>query len=389
MTADRASKIGMLALVGVFLGVVAWLATRAPAVVRAPRPPPVVVSVSTVTRRDMERELSAVGTVQPLINVTVRPQIDGVLTKVLVHEGQQVERGQLLAEIDDRALAAAVAQARAEQARNVANLGIAELDRQRDENLLAEQAISRQAVEQQRAVTLQLKATIESNAAAARAAEIQQSYAHIESPVTGKVGMRRVDPGNLVHVGDAGGLFTVVQVDPTSVVFALPEPDLPRLQALLQHPDDTRVVALDRAGGTPLATGTLLAADNQVDAATGTVQVRALFANRQGLLWPGEFVTVRVRTGTDRQLLAVDSRAVQHGLDGEFVFRVRDEVAEAVPVTVLYEENSLAAIGVGLESGDQVVVDGQGQLKSGSPVRVVPSTSAANAITASHEPQPP
>jgi RND family efflux transporter MFP subunit len=286
-------------------------------------------------------------------------------------------------------LAAAVAQARAEQARNVANLGIAELDRQRDENLLAEQAISRQTVEQQRAVTLQLKATIQSNAAAARAAEITQSYAHIESPVTGKVGMRRVDPGNLVHANDAGGLFTVVQVDPISVVFALPEPDLPRLQALLQHPDDTRVVAVDRAGGTPLATGRLLAADNQVDAATGTIQVRALFANPQGLLWPGEFVTVRMRTGTDRESLTVDSRAVQHGLDGEFVFRVRNEVAEAVPVTVLYEENSLATIGVGLEAGDRVVVDGQGQLKSGSPVRVVPGTTAANAMAASHEPQPP
>ncbi len=359
------------------IGVAAWLTTRAPAVGREPRLHPVVVSVSTVMRRNVERELSAVGTVQPLINVTVRPQIDGVLTKVLVHEGQHVERGQLLAEIDDRALAAAVAQARAEQARNVANLGIAELDRQRDENLLAEQAISRQTVEQQRAVTLQLKATIQSNAAATRAAEIQQSYAHIESPVTGKVGMRRVDPGNLVHANDSGGLFTVVQVDPISVVFALPEPVLPRLQALLQQPEATRVVTYDRAGGAALATGRLLAADNQVDAATGTIQVRALFANPQELLWPGEFVTVRVRTGTDRDALTIDSRAVQHGLDGEFVFRVRNEVAEPVPVTVLYDEDSLATIGsksdgsTRLAPGDLVVVEGQGQLKSGSPVKIM------------------
>jgi RND family efflux transporter MFP subunit len=378
MTAEKASKIGMLAIAaGIVIGAAVWLTTRAPAVGRERRLPPVVVSVSSVMWRDVERELSAVGTVQPLINVTVRPQIDGILTKVLVHEGQHVERGQLLAEIDDRALAAAVAQARAEQARNVANLGIAELDRQRDENLLAEQAISRQTVEQQRAVTLQLKATIQSNAAATRAAEIQQSYAHIESPVTGKVGMRRVDPGNLVHANDAGGLFTVVQVEPISVVFALPEPVLPRLQALLTHPEATRVVALDRAGGAPLAVGHLLAADNQVDAATGTIQVRALFANPQESLWPGEFVTVRVRTGTDREALTVDSRAVQHGLDGEFVFRVRNEVAEAVPVTVLYEESSLASIGarsggpVRLEAGDLVVIDGQGQLKSGSPVKVL------------------
>ena len=391
MTAKKTSKIGLLTLVAVtVVSVAAWLATRTPALGREPpRLPPIPVTVGTAMRRDVDRELSAVGTVQPLINVTVRPQIDGILTKVLVHEGQHVERGQLLAEIDDRALAAAVAQARAEQARNVANLGIAELDRQRDENLLAEQAISRQTVEQQRAVTLQLKATIQANAAAARAAEIQQSYAHIESPVTGKVGMRRVDPGNLVHANDAGGLFTVVQVDPISVVFALPEPVLPRLQALLTQPDATRVVALDRAGGAVLTTGRLLAADNQIDAATGTIQVRALFANPHELLWPGEFVTVRLRTGTDRDALTIDSRAVQHGLDGEFVFRVRKQVAEAVPVTVLYEENSLATIAAGLAPGDLVVVDGQGELKSGSPVKVVPSVSAATAMVAPNGPRPP
>jgi RND family efflux transporter MFP subunit len=396
MTAEKASKFGVLAVaVGIVIGMAVWFATRAPAVGREPGLPPVVVSVGTVTRRDVDRELSAVGTVQPLISVTVRPQIDGVLTRVLVHEGQHVERGQLLAEIDDRALAAAVTQARAEQARNVANLGIAELDRQRDENLLAEQAISRQTVEQQRAVTQQLKATIQSNAAAARAAEIQQSYAHIESPVTGKVGMRRVDPGNLVHANDAGGLFTVVQVDPISVVFALPEPVLARLQTLLTQPDGTRVVAFDRAAGAPLATGRLLAADNQVDAATGTIQLRALFANPRELLWPGEFVTVRVRTATDRDALTIDSRAVQHGLDGEFVFRVRNQVAEAVPVTVLYEENSLATIGVGIDGstrlapGDVVVVDGQGQLKSGSPVKIAASNSAATAMAVAHVGRPP
>jgi RND family efflux transporter MFP subunit len=373
------SKIGLLTIVASVLGVGAWLALRSPAGDRAPPLPPIVVSVATVTRRDVDRELSAVGTVQPLINVTVRPQIDGVLTQVLVHEGQHVERGQLLAQIDDRALAAAVAQARAEQARNVANLGIAELDRKRDENLLAEQAISRQTVEQQRAVTEQLKATIQSNAAAARAAEIQQSYAHIQSPVTGKVGMRRVDPGNLVHANDSGGLFTVVQVDPISVVFAMPEPVLPRLRELLKQSEGTQVVVLDRALGTPLATGRLLAADNQVDAATGTIQMRALFANPHELLWPGEFVTVRVRTSTDHDVLTVDSRAVQHGLEGEFVFRVRDGVAEAVPVTVLYQEDSLATLSAGPNAGDLVVIEGQDQLKSGSPVKVTSTSAAAMA----------
>jgi RND family efflux transporter MFP subunit len=354
----------------VLIGVIGWRAVHPSAGADRGRPP-VAVTVTTVKRRDVNHVLSAVGTVQSLTNVLVRPQIDGVLTQVLVHEGEHVERGQLLAQIDDRALAATVAQARAEQARNSASLKITELDLKRDENLLAEQAISRQAVEQQRALAEQIKATIQSNEAAARAAEIQQSYARILSPVGGKVGMRRVDPGNLVHANDAGGLFSVVQVDPISVVFALPQQSLSQLQPLLSNPAAAEVAALDRDSGTTLATGRLTSADNQVDSATGTIQVRAVFANSGGLLWPGEFVTVKLRTGVDRGALTVESRAVQHGLDGDFVFRVREDRAQPVPVTVRYDQDSLSSIDGALAAGDQVVIEGQSQLKSGAAVKVM------------------
>jgi RND family efflux transporter MFP subunit len=334
-------------------------------------PPPVPVTVSIVKLRDVNQVLTAVGTVQSLTNVLVRPQIDGVLTEVLVSEGQRVERGQVLAQIDDRALAAAVAQARAEQARNTASLKIAQLDLKRDENLLLEQAISRQAVEQQRALTEQIEATIQSNEAAAQAAAIQQSYARIVSPVSGKVGMRRVDRGNLVHASDAGGLFTVVQVDPISVVFSLPQQALPQLQPLLSEPSAAEVIAFDRDAGMPLATGRLMSADNQVDSATGTIQVRALFANAKGLLWPGEFVTVKLRTGIERGALTVESKAVQHGIDGDFVFRIRANAAEPVPVIVRHEQDSIASIDGTLTAGDAVVVEGQSQLRSGAAVQVM------------------
>jgi membrane fusion protein, multidrug efflux system len=369
----KMAYVGVLSAAGAAVGgLILWHALRPTAASAGSAAPPVAVSVTTVTRRDVLQQLSAVGTVQSLTNVLLRPQIDGVLTQVLVHEGQHVERGQLLALIDDRALAAAVEQAHAEKSRNDANLKIAQLDLKRDENLLAEEAISRQAVEEQRALVDQLKATVQSNQAAAHAAEIQQSYARVVSPVTGKVGMRRVDPGNLVHANDATGLFSVVQVDPISVVFSLPQQDLPSLRPLLGPSIGADVTALDRDAGTQLASGHLMNADNQIDTATGTIQLRAVFSNPTGLLWPGEFVTVQLRTGIDRAATVVTSRAVQHGLDGAFVFRVKSGAAEVIPVSVQYEQGAVAAIATGLQPGDIVVTDGQAQLKAGAAVKVIP-----------------
>jgi RND family efflux transporter MFP subunit len=353
------------------VGLTLWLVLRSAPDSARHAPDVIAVSVTRVEKTDVLRTLTAVGNVQSLNNVTLRPQIDGVLTQVLVHEGQRVERGQLLALIDDRAFAAAVEQARAEKSRNEANLKIAQLNLKRDENLLAEEAISRQAVDEQRALVDQLKATVQSNEAAIHAAEIQQSYARITSPVVGRVGMRRVDPGNLIHANDTNGLFTVVQMDPISVVFSLPQQNLPRLQPLLADPSLAEVIALDRDAGTPLATGHLMTFDNQIDATTGTIQLRAAFSNEQGLLWPGEFVTVRLQTAIDRAATVVNLRAVQHGLDSAFVFRVKNGTAEVVPVTVRYENGAVAVIDTGLRPGDIVVTDGQAQLKAGSALKVV------------------
>jgi membrane fusion protein, multidrug efflux system len=338
----------------------------------APQPSvdPVVVAVTKVGRSDVPLLVTAIGNVQSLNNVVLKPQISGVLTKVLVHEGQSVERGQLLASIDDRPVKAAENQARAIESRDRANLKIAELDLKRDENLLAGEAIAGQTVDQQRALVEQLKATVDSDAAAVQTAEVQRSYASIVSPISGRVGMRRVDPGNLVQANDPNGLFSVVQIDPISVVFSVPQQDLSRLQHLLENPTDAQVVAFDRDAGTTLATGHLTNLDNQIDAATGTIQLRAEFPNPQGRLWSGQFVTAQLQTGIDHDAFVLNSRAVQDGLDGTFVFRVKNGTAEVVPIKVRYVQGSISTIAAGLQPGDLIVMEGQEQLTAGTPIKV-------------------
>jgi len=377
MNRRRKSQAYAGALLGVAVlgGLVLWRTVR-PAQ-HADTKDPVLVSVARVNRSDVPLLLTAIGNVQSLNNVVLKPQISGVLTQVLVHEGQRVTQGQLLASIDDRPLKAAENQARAILARDRANLKIAELDLKRDENLLAGEAIAGQSVDQQRALVEQLKATVESDAAAVQSAQVQRSYATILSPLNGRVGMRRVDPGNLVQANDANGLFSVVQVDPISVVFSLPQQDLPRLQPLLEDPTRAQVSAFDRDAGTTLATGHLTNVDNQVDQATGTIQLRAEFANPDGRLWSGQFVTVQLRTGIDRDASVVNSRAVQNGLDGTFVFRIKNGVAEVVPVKVRYVQGPLTSVGTGLQPGDLVVTDGQDQLTAGTSVKVASSDDRA------------
>jgi RND family efflux transporter MFP subunit len=331
----------------------------------------VSVTVAPVERRDVPILETAVGNVQALQNVTLRSQIDGVLTRVSVREGQRVDHGELLAVLDDRVQSAALNQARAAEERDEANLKIAQLDLRRDENLLAGEAISRQSVEEQRALVDQLKATVQLDAAAIVGAQIQLSYTRIYSPVSGRVGMRRVDPGNVVHASDAQGLFSVAQIDPISVVFSVPQQDLPRLQPLLGDPSRAPVTAFDRDSGVELGAGQLMTFDNQIDAATGTLQMRALFRNPQGALWSGQFVTVQMRTSVDPQALVVDARAVQEGTHGSFVFEVRQGRAVVVPITLRYQQGNLAAVAGPLRPGDLIVTDGQMQLTADAAVNTV------------------
>jgi membrane fusion protein, multidrug efflux system len=334
-------------------------------------PPPVPVSVIAVEQRDVPQLAAGIGTVQSLHSVLLRPQVSGIVTEVLFEEGQQVKKDQLLARIDDRTILANLRQAEAEKARNEAQLRAARLDQSRYNNLLAEEAISRQTVEQQAALVEQLEAAIRANEATIAAQQVQLSYTQITSPVTGRVGLRRVDPGNLVQAGDANGLVAVTQVDPISVIFTLPQELLVTVQGLTHGEPQAQVRAYDRDGGVLLAEGKLKTADNQVDAATGTIRLRAEFTNKDGRLWPGQFVTVRLQTSLSSNALVVPARTVKQGLQGPFVFRVREQRAEVVPVQVGYSNDEIAVIREGLAAGDTVVSDGHSRLTPNAVVRLV------------------
>ncbi|MBM0103615.1 efflux RND transporter periplasmic adaptor subunit [Steroidobacter sp. S1-65] len=339
-------------------------------------PPPVPVTVTTVEQRDVPQLATGIGTVQSLHNVVLRPQVSGIVTEVLFAEGQQVQRGQLLARIDDRTILANLRQAEAERARNQAQLKAARLDQSRYDNLLAQEAISRQTLEQQIALVEQLEAAIAANEATIAAQQVQLTFTKITSPVNGRVGLRRVDPGNLVQAGDAAGLVTVTQVDPISVIFNLPQDLLGRVQGLTRGDSHAHVGAYDRDGGVLLAEGKLTTIDNQVDASTGTIRLRAEFSNQAGKLWPGQFVTVRLQTGISGNALVVPARTVRQGLQGPFVFRVREQTAEVVPVKVGYNNDEIAVIESGLASGDSVVIDGHSRLTPNARVTLVEGPAA-------------
>jgi RND family efflux transporter MFP subunit len=329
----------------------------------------VPVAVAKVERRDVPHLISGIGTVQSLHTVVIRPQVTGVLTEVLFKEGELVERGALLARIDDRAIQAALAQAQAEKKSKQAQLRVAELDLARYGNLIDEHVVSRQTLDKQAALVEELKAGIQASDAMIAAQRVQLSFTRIFSPVRGRTGIRRVDQGNLVQAGDPNGLVTVTQIDPISILFTLPQEAATHL---MKPPGSKapRVTAYDRDAGIPLAQGKLTTFDNQIDVATGTLRLRAEFDNADGKLWPGQFVTLQMQTDMTPDAIVLPARAVRQGLNGAFVYRVRDSKAEVVPIVTTYLDGEIATVSGGLAPGDSVVVDGQSRLKGGTVVKV-------------------
>ena len=336
----------------------------------------VPVSVAKVERRDVPQRLSSIGTVQSLQTVVIRPQITGILTEVRFKEGELVERGALLARIDDRAIQAALAQAQAEKASKAAQLRSAQLDLTRYGNLIDEHVVSRQTIDKQAALVEELKAGIQASDALIAAQRVQLSFTRIVSPVRGRTGIRRVDQGNLVQAGDPNGLVTVTQIDPISILFTLPQASLHRLAPAGSKAPS--VIAYDRDAGVPLAHGRLTTFDNQIDVATGTLRVRAEFDNHDGKLWPGQFVTLQLQTGVTANAIVLPARAVRQGLNGAFVYRIRDSKAEVVPIVTTYQDEEIATVAGGLAPGDSVVIDGQSRLKAGTVVDISTTSGSAN-----------
>ncbi|QXI37715.1 efflux RND transporter periplasmic adaptor subunit [Pseudomonas xantholysinigenes] len=337
----------------------------------------VPVRVVTVAQQDVPRYLSAIGAVLSLHSVEVRPQVEGVLNQVLVKEGQWVKAGDLLASLDDRAISANLDQARASLGQTQAQLQVANVNLKRYQLLSSDDGVSKQTLDQQQALVNQLQATLKGNQAAIDNAAVQLSYTQIRSPVTGRVGIRNVDPGNLVRSSDTQSLFSVTQIDPIAVEFALPQQQLPVLQGLLKSATPAEVEAYMDANGerSLLGTGQLMLIDNQVSANTGTVRVKAQFDNKDGRLWPGQLVTVRLRTAVDEDALVVPPPVVQRSLDGHFVYRLEGDKVSAVPVKVLYQDSALNIV-AGVKAGDRLVLDGQSRLKPGATVEVAPDAPA-------------
>ncbi|AXK53666.1 efflux RND transporter periplasmic adaptor subunit [Pseudomonas protegens] len=341
---------------------------------RLSAPSAIPVRVVQVVQQDVARYTSGIGSVQSLHSVTIRPQVDGILTRLRVKEGQWVKAGDLLATLDDRSIRANLDQARAQLAQNQAQLQVAQINLKRYKLLSVDDGVSKQTYDQQVALVNQLNATAQGNQAAIDATQVQLSYTQIRSPVTGRVGIRTVDEGNFLRVTDTQGLFSVTQIDPIAVEFSLPQQMLPTLQQLIRAPKPAAVQAyLGADSNSPdalLGTGHLTLIDNQINAGTGTIRVKAEFDNAQQKLWPGQLVTVKIQTALDQAALTVPPDVVQRGLDQHFVFRVKDQHVESVPVQVLYQDSGLNIIS-GVQAGDVLVSDGQSRLKPGSRVQVL------------------
>jgi len=348
-----------------------WMEDR-PALARAPTEAAasIPVGIATAMRRDVPVFLTGLGTVQALNTVTVTSRVDGQLQKVTFTEGQDVKAGDMLAQVDPRPFKDALDQATAKKAQDLAQLKNAERDQQRFQTLYTKGFATNQQIATQQASVSQLQAQVQGDQAAIADAATQLDYATIRAPIDGRTGFRAVDAGNIVRAADTKGIVTITQVHPISVVFTVPENDLLELtQALAAGP--VAATALSNDGSGELDHGKVSLIDNQIDQTTGTARLKAEFPNRDNLLWPGAFVTVRILVRTEKGALTVPSAAIQRDEDGPFVYVVRpDSTVETRKVKLAQDSGAVAIVGDALKAGERVVVDGQYRLQPGALVRI-------------------
>lgn len=341
-----------------------------------PRNSVVAVQAGTVAREDVPIWFDGIGTVQAFNTVTVRARVDGELQRVSLQEGQLVKAGDLLATIDSRPLQAQLAQAQAKKAQDEAQLANARRDLER--NMGLKEFASRQTVDTQRALVAQYEAQIRADEAAIDAVQVQLNYTTVTAPLSGRIGLRNVDQGNVVRASDQNGIATITQIQPIAVLFTLPEK---QLQAVLaaQAQGVVKVEAQDREGRRVLDTGKLSVVDNLIDSGTGTIRLKAEMPNDPQKLWPGQFVNVRLLSTVRRGATTVPSTVVQRGPQGTYAYVIKDDLTvEQRPIKVARQEETKAIIDEGLTPGERVVVDGQYRLQPGSKIRIVePIASAA------------
>jgi multidrug efflux system membrane fusion protein len=359
---------------------------------QADRPTP--VQVAAVQQKTMPIFLTALGTVTAYNTVTIKSRVDGQLMQVPVSEGQAVRQGQVLAEIDPKPYQAALEQAQGQLVKDQANAVNARAEAARYKALQDAGVVSKESEQAQASTAGQAEGSIASDQAAIQAAKVNLGYTKIVSPINGVVGLRQVDPGNIVHANDTSGLLVVTQLQPISVIFTLPEDQLPEVLKRVRGGNRLAVEAFDRAAQTHLASGSLLTVDNQIDTTTGMVKAKAVFDNRDGALFPNQFVNVRLILQERQNAVVIPAAALQSGTQGTFVYLLKEGqppaelvekknadvplpqlpenqtnfYVEAQPVTVGLTEGAQVILNSGLKPGDQIVVDGQERLKNGSKV---------------------
>jgi len=378
----RPLLFGVLALL--VAGVVAFFYFKKDA---APQPPVVKarkgfdpnratpVAVAAATTSDVNVYVNGLGTVTPLRTVTVRSRVEGELLKIHFKEGEFVKEGQLLAEIDPRPFQVQLMQAEGQMAKDQALLANAKTDLERYETLFKQDSIARQQVDTQAALVRQYEGSIKANQSAIESAKLQLSYSRVTAPISGRLGLRQVDQGNVVRGSDPNGIVVITQVQPVAVVFSIPQDQLP----LVLKKQDLPVEAWDRENRNRIATGRLITVDNQIDPQTGTVKVKAQFPNDDLRLFPNQFVNARMLVDTRKGAVTIPSAALQRGVQGLFVYVVREDSTVTVrPVKPGPDDGGRIAIESGVAAGERVAVDGLDRLREGARVEVA-SRQAPNA----------
>lgn len=328
----------------------------------------VPVVAGLVSREDMPLWLDGIGTAQAYNSVVVRVRVDGELHRLAFREGQEVKAGEVLAQIDPRPYQASLAQAEAKKAQDEAQLANARRDLER--NLGLHEYAARQQVDTQRALVTQMEAQVRADQAAVESAAVQLGYTTIAAPINGRIGLRTVDQGNMVHAADANGLATITQIQPIAVVFTLPEKYLPQILEA-QRAGPVRVDALDRDGQAILGSGSLTVIDNQIDSSTATIRLKATLPNDPPSLWPGQFVNVRLLASIAKGGTVIPDQAVQRGPQGTYAYVIRDDqTVEQRLLVVTRLEGGKALINSGLTPGEHIVIDGQYRLQVGAKVRI-------------------
>ena len=376
-----------LAVIGVAAAVGWHWWTNQPAAAPAASNKPAAVSVDTAvaSRQDVPIYLTGLGTVQALNTVTITPRVDGQIQKIAFTEGQDVKTGDLLAQIDPRPFQAALDQQIAKKAQDEASIENAKRDLQRFTALSQKNYASQQQLDTEQSQVAQLQAQIQGDQAMIDNARTQLDYTSIKAPLDGRTGFRLVDQGNNVHAADTAGIVVITQLHPISVVFTLPEENLPAVMAAMKA-GTVGATALGSDAKTVLDQGKVVLVDNQIDQATGTARFKAEFPNQQNTLWPGAFINVKVLQTTARNVVTIPSAAIQRGPDGLFTYIVKpDNTVDVKPLQIGVDNGQVAIVESGVDAGAQVVTAGQYRLQQGTLVKPKPTAAKSTAAATTNE----